>query len=82
MSADREKAKQTINTEAMGPPQTEEQPDPKKVSGKGMRSVTRVRVLHDNVGLGIRLFKKGDVTDHPDIVALLGDERNIVEPVD
>jgi hypothetical protein len=43
------------------------------------KTATRVRVLVDN--LGPRLYMEGQVTDDPEIVALIGDERNLVEPV-
>ena len=39
----------------------------------------KVRVLVNN--LGHKLYQAGDVTDDAEVVALLGDERNLVEKV-
>ena len=41
----------------------------------------KVEVICTGV-LGKKLLKKGDVTDDPDYVALLGDKRNLVRAVD
>ena len=47
--------------------------------GKVKKSTKQVKVLVDN--LGPKLYKKGQITDDPEIVALLGDPRKLVEEV-
>lgn len=71
-----------LDTSLMGPPQTAESASPGGVSTKSLKSVRKVRVLVENLGMGNHLYERGVVTSDPEVVGLVNDTRNLVEVVE